>query len=155
MGYRCGVVDVRVLGRVEARADDGSEISVGRERIRAVLAMLALGMPDMVTADEIVDALWRDSATAKPESALQMSISRLRSALRDEVIETTPGGYRLCVEEASIDLGRFRAHVRRGRRMHALGQHVAAAEAFRQALSEWRGPALSDVRAPRRRAARM
>lgn len=146
MGYRCGVVDVRVLGRVEARADDGSEISVGRERIRAVLAMLALGMPDMVTADEIVDALWRDSATAKPESALQMSISRLRSALRDEVIETTPGGYRLCVEEASIDLGRFRAHVRRGRRMHALGQHVAAAEAFRQALSEWRGPALSDVR---------
>ncbi len=140
------MVDVRVLGRIEVRADDGSEISIGRERIRAVLAMLALDAPDMVTTDEIVDALWGESETAKPESALQMSISRIRAALGDDVIETTPGGYRLYVDETSIDLGRFRAHVRRGRQMHALGQHVPAAEAFRQALGEWRGPALSDVR---------
>jgi DNA-binding SARP family transcriptional activator len=140
------VVDIRVLGSVEARSDDGSEISVGRERIRAVLGMLALGSPEMVTSDEIVDALWATSDTAKPESALQMSISRLRTALGEDTIETTPGGYRLAVEEADIDLGRFRALVRRGRQMHALEQHVAAVEALSQALREWRGPALSDVR---------
>lgn len=141
-----GVMDIRVLGRVQARADDGSEIPVGRERIRAVLGMLALGAPQMVTADEIIDALWSASDTAKPESALQMSISRLRTALGEEIIETTAGGYRLTVDEASIDLGRFRALVRRGRQMHALGQHLAAAEALTQALREWRGPSFSDVR---------
>lgn len=140
------MVDIRVLGRIEARDDDGSEISVGRERIRAVLGMLTLGSPEMVTTDEIVDALWGASDTAKPESALQMSISRLRNALGDDVIETAAGGYRLTVDEASIDLGRFRALVRRGKQMRALGQHQAAAEALSQALREWRGPALSDVR---------
>lgn len=146
VGYRCGVVDVRVLGRIEVRADDGSEISIGRERIRAVLAMLAIHAPEMVTADEIVDALWGESETEKPGSALQMSISRLRSALGDDVIETTAGGYRLRVDDVSIDLGRFRSLVRRGRQMHALGQHIPASEAFRQAMGEWRGPAMSDVR---------
>jgi DNA-binding SARP family transcriptional activator len=140
------VVDIRVLGRIEVRADDGSEISVGRERIRAVLGMLALGSPEMVTADEIIDALWATSETTKPEAALQMSISRLRAALGDDLIDTMPGGYRLAVEEASIDLGRFRALVRRGRQMHALGQHVAAVESLSQGLREWRGAALSDVR---------
>lgn len=146
VGYRCAVVDIRVLGRVTARADDGAEVSVGRERIRALLGMLALGSPEMVTADEIVDALWGASDTAKPESALQMSISRLRTALGEDLIETTSGGYRLTVDQASIDLGRFRALARRGRQMRALGQHGAAVEAFAQALREWRGPALSDVR---------
>jgi DNA-binding SARP family transcriptional activator len=140
------VVDIRVLGRIEARTDDGAEISVGRERIRAVLGLLVLGSPDMVTTDEIVDALWSESDVAKPESALQMSISRLRTALGDDVIETQAGGYRLTVDDASIDLGRFRGLVRRGRQMHALGQHLPAAEALSQALREWRGPALSDVR---------
>ena len=140
------MVDIRVLGRVEARSDDGSEISVGRERIRAVLGMLALGAPEMVTTDEIVEALWGSSDTAKPESALQMSISRLRNALGEEVIETAAGGYRLIVDEDAIDLGRFRAHVRRGKQMRTLGQHAAATEALAQALREWRGPALSDIR---------
>jgi DNA-binding SARP family transcriptional activator len=140
------VVDIRVLGRIEVRADDGSEISIGRERIRAVLGMLALDAPGMVTTDQIVEALWGESSIAKPESALQMSISRLRSALGDDVIETAAGGYRLAVDESCIDLGRFRALARRGRQMHALGQHVAASEAFSQALREWRGLALSDVR---------
>lgn len=128
------------------RADDGSEISVGRERIRAVLGMLALRAPEMVTTDEIVEGLWGSSNTAKPESALQMSISRLRGALGEAVIETAAGGYRLVVEESAVDLGRFRALVRRGKQMRTLGQHGAAAEALAQALREWRGPALSDVR---------
>ncbi len=140
------MVDIRVLGTVEVRADDGSEISVGRERIRAVLGMLALSAPEMVTTDEIVEGLWGSSDTAKPESALQMSISRLRSAIGEDVIETTAGGYRLAVDEASIDLGRFRAFVRRGKQMRTLGQYSAATEALAQALREWRGPALSDLR---------
>ena len=140
------MIDVRLLGPVEVRAYDGSKISIGRERIRAVLAMLALGAPEMVTADEIIDALWGDSEKSKPESALQMSISRLRAALGDDRIETVAGGYRLNIESPAMDVGRFRALVRRGRQMSALEQHVAAVEAFRQALGEWRGPALSDVR---------
>ncbi len=145
-GYGCAVVDIRVLGRIEVRAGDGSEISVGRERIRAVLGMLALSAPEMVTTDEIIEALWGSSDTAKPESALQMSISRLRTALGDDVIETTAGGYRLAIDESAIDLGRFRALVRRGKQMRTLGQHRAATEALAQALREWRGTALSDVR---------
>lgn len=128
------------------RADDGSEVSVGRERIRAVLAMLALSAPGMVTTDEIVEALWGSSDTAKPESALQMSISRLRTALGGEIIETTAGGYRLAVDAAAVDLGRFRALVSRGRQLRTLGRHEAATEAFSQALREWRGAALSDIR---------
>jgi DNA-binding SARP family transcriptional activator len=100
----------------------------------------------MVTSDEIVEALWAHSEAAKPESALQMSISRIRNALGSDMVETVPGGYRLTAETSSIDLGRFRGLVRRGRQMHALGQHGASAESFRQALGEWRGPAFSDVR---------
>ena len=46
----------------------------------------------------------------------------------------------------SIDVVRFHQHTRRGRQLLTLGHPGQAAEAFRQALAQWRGPALADLR---------
>ena len=47
---------------------------------------------------------------------------------------------------SNSDVSRFRALVRRGRQLTTLGHPLEASEAFRQALAQWRGSALPDLR---------
>lgn len=138
-------VDIRLLGHLEVSDSGGRPVAVRGERQRGLLALLAISYPQAVTIDRLGDSLWPDIA-ASQEDNLRVVASRLRKALGEKVIETVPGGYRLDAPTGTIDVDRFRQHTRRGRQLLTLGHPGRAAEAFRQALAQWRGAALADLR---------
>jgi DNA-binding SARP family transcriptional activator len=137
-------VDVRLLGPLQILDTNGAELELPGARLKALVALLALEAPQLLTADVLLTSLWPESETPS-KSALHAAISRVRSVLGDESIETTPAGYRLGVPASNTDIDRFRRHTRRGRQLATLGNHAAAGEAFRYALSQWRGELLADL----------
>ncbi len=141
-----GAVDIGVLGSLQVLGDSGDPVELPGGKPRALLALLALRAPDAVPNDEIVDAVWGDDPPADPDASLHVTVSRVRKALGDEVVATAPGGYRLDLPVTNSDLERFRLHCRRGRQLATLGHHGRAAESYRHALSQWRGPVLADLR---------
>ncbi len=137
-------VDVRLLGPLQILDPIGIELEVPGARLKALVALLALEAPNLLSGDVLLTHLWPESETPS-KSALHAAISRVRSVLGDAAIETTQGGYRLGVPASNTDIDRFRRHTRRGRQLATLGNHAAAGEAFRQALSQWRGAVLADL----------
>jgi DNA-binding SARP family transcriptional activator len=139
-------VDLRLLGPFQVIDGTGAELDIPGARPRALLALLALHTPDAVTSDRILEELWGNEDVKNPEAALHVAVSRLRSVLGEGVVETVPGGYRLDIPAANSDAARFHRHTQRGRQFSTLGHPGKAAEGFRQALAQWRGDALADLR---------
>ncbi|NND84582.1 MAG: cyclic nucleotide-binding domain-containing protein, partial [Acidimicrobiia bacterium] len=137
-------MDVRLLGPLQILDTNGNELELPGGRLKALVALLALEAPQLLSADVLLTTLWPDAETPA-KSALHAAISRVRSVLGDQAIETTTGGYRLGVPASNTDIDRFHRHTRRGRQLSTLGNPAAAGEAFRQALSQWRGEVLSDL----------
>ena len=138
-------VDIRLLGPLQVSDARGTPIEVPGERQRGLLAQLAVSYPRPVSSDRLADALW-PQADHEQDTNLQVVVSRLRKAIGAEHIETVPGGYRLEVPTGTIDIDRFRHSTERGRQLLTLGHPGKAAEAFRQALAQWRGDALAGLR---------
>jgi DNA-binding SARP family transcriptional activator/class 3 adenylate cyclase len=142
-------VQVRLLGPVGA-SRDGADLRIGATKQRMVLATLALRVGETVSADVLIDVLWGERPPPTAHKALQVNISQLRKILdtgRGErnVIQTTPGGYRLDLAPDALDLTRFEQLWERARQDLAAAGHDVV-ETLRQALSLWRGDALSDLR---------
>lgn len=139
-------LDIRLLGPV-GLAVEGAAIGIGSQKQRIVLAMLALG--PRVSVDSLVDELWRESPPASVGATLQSLVYRLRRLLEGTgpgvTIRTDAAGYVLEAEPASLDVHRFHQHAGAGRRALEDGAPGKAATCFREALSEWRGPALADL----------
>ena len=112
--------------------------------------MLALGAPDVVSTDRLVDGLWGDEPTSNPLGTLQVYVHGVRKALRQvsevELVERVSPGYRLAITSEQTDIGRFTSLQRRARDERLRGETAAAAATLEEALSLWRGPALADVR---------
>jgi DNA-binding SARP family transcriptional activator len=140
------VMDVLLLGPIDVVDSQGDRVKVPGTRPKALLALLALEIPNLVSTDVMIEELWGDSDIANRESTLHSTMNRLRQAVGSDVIQTEPGGYRLDIPEANTDLSRFHMHVRRGRQMQALGHPDQACESYRHALAQWRGPPLADLR---------
>lgn len=141
-------MDFKLLGPFEASGDRVA--SLGGPTQRAVLAMLALAAPEVVSADRLVDGLWGENPPAKPLATLQVFVHRLRHALREAgdhagLLESRPPGYRLAVEVMDSDVGRFHDLLKRARRSRDAGEIDSAHAQLVEALSCWRGPALSDL----------
>ena len=97
----------RLYGTV-AVVVDGIERSVGGKLERGVLAFLATRPNGTVAADALIDAFW----TSDPERArksLHVRVSNLRRVLRGSgaEIDHVPDGYRLVVDEDSVDTLRY------------------------------------------------
>jgi YVTN family beta-propeller protein len=138
------LVEFAILGVVEARAD-GSALSLGGPKQRALLALLLLHANEPVSRDRLIDGLWGAHPPPSAAHTLDDYVSRLRKALGAGRIERRPPGYLLRIEDGEADVGRFEALVREGRERLAGGDAGAAAERLRAALGLWRGPALADV----------
>lgn len=114
-------------------------------RDRVVLSALVIHNGSATSAEELADALWGDNPPASWNKVVPGCVNRLRKTLGAEAIVTSPNGYRLELADDEVDLRRFERLVAKGHQMLALGEADRAILAFREALDQWRGPALRDV----------
>jgi predicted ATPase/DNA-binding SARP family transcriptional activator len=94
---------VAVLGPVSVRSDDGGLTEPAGHRAKGLLVALALAAPAAVGAERLTDEVWGDDRPRGARAALQTLVSRIRSTLGDELIESTPSGYRLA-DPSAVDL---------------------------------------------------
>ena len=133
----------RILGPLEVW-DQGTEVSLGGPKPRGLLAVLLLHSNEVVPADRLIDELWGEDSPERAAGALRVNVSRLRKALPEDVLATRSPGYVIRVEPDDLDLHRFERLVEEARGLRARGLAANASERLRDALSLWRGPALSD-----------
>jgi DNA-binding SARP family transcriptional activator len=136
-------MEFRILGPLEVW-DEGGEVSLGGPRPRALLAVLLLHPNEVVPTDRLIDELWGEDSPERAVDALRVHVSRLRKALPQDVLTTRSPGYVVRVEPDALDLHRFERLVDEGRGLLARGLAADASGRLREALSLWRGPALTD-----------
>jgi pimeloyl-ACP methyl ester carboxylesterase/DNA-binding SARP family transcriptional activator len=129
---------VRVLGPIEVATAGGPVAVMGHQG--ALLAMLAARAGTVVSADQLVDSLWGERQPDDPSNALQGLVSRVRSRLGADLIETHSSGYRLGVLANEVDTIRFEALVSRAD--DALAS--VAISLIDEALALWRGQAFGE-----------
>ena len=136
---------VELLGGLEVRDDEERDIVVTGAKLRALLVLLALQAGRVVSAEQLIDALWGEDPPAGVRNGLQALVSKLRRALGDpEIVAMRGSGYALDVAEESVDVHRFEALVRRGRAAITDGDREAAVASLAEADGLWRGSALAD-----------
>ena len=135
-------MEFRILGPLEVIAD-GRDVTPVRNKQRALLAVLLLRANEVVSTDELLEALWGETPPASAPTALQGHVSSLRKLLGAGSIETRPPGYLLRVQSGQLDATQFEQLVAEARRERDLGRR---ADLLRSALSLFRGEPLSDLR---------
>ena len=96
-----------MLGRLEVEAD-GVDLTPARPKQMTALGLLLLHADEIVSSDELVEALWGERPPETAQTALHGHISALRKRLGAERIETCPPGYLLRLgPEDEIDVRRF------------------------------------------------
>ncbi|MGI5289882.1 AfsR/SARP family transcriptional regulator [Nonomuraea polychroma] len=141
-----------VLGPVRAWRN-GSELELGPPQQRALLALLLAGSDRAVTAEEIVDVLWRDEPPASAVNIVQRYVGRLRRLLDPELpprsegtlLVRSGGGYRLGAAPDDVDLLVFRRGVDQALRADAAGDSELCVRFLVEALDLWRGPVAANV----------
>jgi predicted ATPase/DNA-binding SARP family transcriptional activator len=141
-------MDVRILGPL-AVAVDGAAVPIPGAAERELLARLAVAPGTVVPAERLIDDLWGDRLPVDAGNALQTRVSKLRRALvragvGTQVLATQRPGYVLRVPSDAVDAHGFSELIGRARRAAAQDAYPAAATAYEQALTLWRGPALAD-----------
>ncbi|MFF8596598.1 BTAD domain-containing putative transcriptional regulator [Streptomyces sp. NPDC015220] len=134
-----------ILGVTQAEDDQGTVVSLGGSRLRALLAALALRVGTVAAPAALIDEVWDDSPPLDAPAALQALVGRLRRALGKEAVRSEAGGYRLTADRDDVDLFRFERLVRQGTDALVRGDAATAAAALDQSLALWRGPALADL----------
>ena len=139
-------LDYAVLGPLNVSGPQGP-IELKAPKQRAILAVLLLAhREESVSPGRLVDELWGDDPPATASKALQVHLSKLRSALGDgQPIVTRPSGYAVSIEPEQLDLARFEAFSERARAARRAGDAHAAGALWREALALFRGPPLADV----------
>ncbi|GAA4076477.1 BTAD domain-containing putative transcriptional regulator [Nonomuraea soli] len=104
------------------------------DRARTLLAVLVLYGRAGVSDERLVEELWGDEPPANPTKALQVVVSRVRSATSAEAVVRTPHGYRLGLADADVDALLVAVLAGRARESLAEGDVTAATERAREAL---------------------
>ena len=131
---------IGVLGPVVC---DGG-VAFGR-RDRAVLTALAIRVGQPVSEDQLTEAVWGEEPPRSAHKSLQGCVFRIRQALGNDVIRTSPQGYVLALPADDVDSRRFERLVGRGRELLALGEPERAAYLLGEALGLWRGTPFQDL----------
>lgn len=141
-------MEFRLLGGIEAVADDGRPVDLGPARQRSVLAALLLDAGRAVPTEQLVHRVWGYTAPQRARETLYSYLSRLRRTLSGSQATLARGsdGYGLAVSPAdTVDVHRFRLLLTRGR---AAQDDAGAAGLFREALALWRGAPFPGVDTP-------
>ena len=140
--------ELRLLGPVEVRADNGSVLA-GEPRRLAVLAALAVDAGRVVQATTLIDRVWGESPPGQAARTLGTYVTRIRRMLEQSfgdppvTVVNHSGGYRLTARRDQIDLFRFRDLVVRARAASTTAE--SRVELLRQSVSLHRGDPLTGV----------
>lgn len=142
---------IRILGPLDV-SDGDVRIRIPGEKLRAIVAVLALSAGRTVSRNDLIDELWGEEPPRNAENSLHGHIARLRRVLAlhsgkpglRAIIETSPSGYALISPEVEVDAARFEGLVQRA---ESLGDAALekSAELLTTATGLWRGPALVDT----------
>ncbi len=138
-------VDFRVLGRVGVRLDGLPQRL--RPMEATVLAVLLAEANRPLSADALIDRVWRGEPPRTAATALRVHVDRLRAALGPQQatrLVTAAGGYRLIVQPDELDATRFESALRQARES-AAGDPASAADVLRAALREWQGTPFDSI----------
>jgi hypothetical protein len=137
-------MEFRLLGPVEVLDDSGRRIELAANSQRVLLAALLLQPNRVVATQDLVDTLWESELPARPRSALQTYVSRLRTMLGGAIIRTEHAGYLISVSPDGVDLTRFRSLVAESSGRTDLAERAAL---LTEALAMWRGEPLAGLSA--------
>jgi DNA-binding SARP family transcriptional activator len=134
------------------RADD-AVVPIAGAKLKAIVALLALGVPHPVSDERLIEEIWADDAPANPANALQAQISTLRRLLGRDGVERRGPGYVLAAGPDDVDTIRLERLIRAGREAVAgagpggdgTGDPHTGARHFHTALALVRGPPLDDL----------
>lgn len=135
-----------MLGPVELVGASGESLSLPGNKVRGLLAMLALETGRTVTSQRLIDGLWGEQDVNGP-NVVQVLVSKLRRALADAgepgCITTGPAGYRLEIDRDAVDALRFEALVQEARTV--TDDPASVTEMLGRGLDLWRGTPLGGV----------
>lgn len=139
---------LQVLGPLSI-AVEGEQVSLGSERQRTILGLLAISPGVPSSLDSLVDAAWGPSSPTSVD-LVRTQMSRLRRRIQPAkrqapVLVAMNGGYALRVDDNQLDLLVFRRLVASARRDCEAGRPEVAITAYRQAMGLWRDDPLSDL----------
>jgi DNA-binding SARP family transcriptional activator len=141
-------LDFRILGPVEI-AIGTERVELGGIRQQIVVATLLLSPNNVVTVDRLLEAMYGEDLPPTARAQVQISISALRRIFaaycRDPVIATHAHGYVINVESERLDSERFAVLVASARAAREAGDIDLAVARYRDALRQWRGPALEGI----------
>lgn len=126
------MLEFAILGPLEVRAD-GQPVELPGSASRRVLAALAVGYGEWLSADRLIDEVWGERPPEAARKALQTHIWRLRRALAaavpdpECVLASGPAGYRLDLTAGQLDAVRFERLVEAARSAHAASEPVEGA----------------------------
>ena len=128
----------------------GRPVELTGTRTKAVLAVLLANANSVVSADRLVDDLWSGQPTRGATVTLQGYVSDLRRALSDALGEPAPvvtrrPGYLLRIDTDQLDVLRFERLVAEAKTLPGGEDAGRRAGLLREALAQWRGPALADL----------
>jgi predicted ATPase len=135
---------IEVLGPLRVRA--ARREAIDRASHRRLLAILALEANRRLGTDVLIDRYWGEDVPATAKAALQTHVSALRKLLPAEVIFTEGYGYRLDLEEHSLDADEFVALAAEARQAARARRWEAALESVEAAAELWRGDPYEDLR---------
>jgi len=101
-----GRLEFRILGPLEVRAA-AAPLQLRGAKVRGLLAALLLDANHPVSADRLIEWLWRGSPPANAHNALQAHVSQLRKVLGTNRLELRDAGYVLSVGDDELDAARF------------------------------------------------
>lgn len=136
----------KLLGPVTASIG-GIDIDLGPPRQRAVFAALAAHVDQVVSREELVEAVWGIDAPVTALASIYTYIARLRTRLEPtrelrgpaELLISDGSGYTLRLPPQQIDVQRFKTYLENSRRLYfANAIHSAVGEA-EAALALWHG----------------
>ncbi|GAB2586806.1 AfsR/SARP family transcriptional regulator [Kribbella endophytica] len=136
-------MEIRLLGPFETLLDD-EPLPGLTGRVRALLAVLALAVPDSVSVDAIGQRLWGDNPPANLRPSVHTSVARLRTLLAPELsLDTTPGGYALRIDPQQVDALVFTQLLEQAAQAST---PTAERDLLTAALALWRGEPFGGIR---------
>jgi predicted ATPase/DNA-binding SARP family transcriptional activator len=136
---------VGLLGGLEVLDADEQNVTIAGAKLRALVAVLAMNAGRVVSAEQIVDALWGENPPAAVRNGLQGLASKLRRALGSaDLVAMRGGGYALELPPEAVDVYRYEQLVAAGQAAAAEGDPSRAVALLSEADSLWRGDPLAD-----------